>query len=232
MFSLYSKMPKIVFNNIVFTGIVALYFLLVLNLPLIEHMVDIYKKSNANGAEGVSAFFIVFGLFAVGVLLYSIFLILFSWRYVLKPGLSFITLLGALCTIGTLKYGVVFDQDMVRNFMQTNTAEALSYLSFSSVLSFTLLGIIPAFIIITAPITYPQGLVRSNLIRMGAIVGTLALAGTIVLAYYQQFTFVGRNNKSLNREIKSNYSGLLNLSRSKARLLYYSTRASAVRRGC
>lgn len=201
MFSLYSKMPKIVFNNIVFTGIVALYFLLVLNLPLIEHMVDIYKKSNANGAEGVSAFFIVFGLFAVGVLLYSIFLILFSWRYVLKPGLSFITLLGALCTIGTLKYGVVFDQDMVRNFMQTNTAEALSYLSFSSVLSFTLLGIIPTFIIITAPITYPQGLVRSNLIRIGAIVGTLALAGTIVLAYYQQFSFVGRNNKSLNREI-------------------------------
>lgn len=201
MFSLYSKMPKILFNNIVFTGIVALYFLLVLNFPLIERLSDLYKKSNANGAEGVSLFFIIIGFFAIGILLYSIFLILFSWRYVLKPGLSIITLIGAMCTLGTMKYGIVFDQDMIRNFIQTNTAEAMSYLSFSSVISYTLLGIIPAFIIITAPISYPQGLVRSNLIRLSAIVGTLALAGTIVLAYYQQFSFVGRNNKSLNREI-------------------------------
>lgn len=197
----YQRLPKMLFSNVVFIGIVATYFLLVLNYPLIEHMVSIYQKSNESASDGLSLGFLIFSLVAVGLLLYAIFLILFSWRYVLKPGLIIITLIGAMCALSTVKYGIIFDQDMIRNFIQTNSAEAFSYLSFDLVLSYTLLGIIPSIIIATAAIHYPQGLLRSMLVRLGVIVGALALAALIIFSYYHELAFVGRSNSSLKREI-------------------------------
>lgn len=201
MINPYSKLPKILFNNVVFTAVVTVYFLFVLNYPLIKHLYIIYQDSNSGTAEGVSALFLIIAFIAVGLLLNAIFLALFSWRYVLKPGLILITLIGAASAYATMKYGILFDKGMIRNFLQTNSHEALSYLSWSSVSSYTLLGILPALFIAFAPITYPRSFLRSMAIRGGVFTCCMVIAGAVVFTNFQQFSFVGRNNPSLNKEI-------------------------------
>lgn len=189
----------IAFNNIGFLAIVSLYFVSVLNYPLWRHVYEIFTKSES--AEHLNAWFIVAAVIAIYTLIYALLIILASYKHVQKPLLVLITLLGALCTYASTKYGIIFDQDMIRNFAQTNVSEATSYLSFSSVLSFILLGMVPAVLIIKAPITYLPKWWRSVLLRVSVLASCLVIALTLVLTNYQQFSFIGRNNRTLGKEI-------------------------------
>lgn len=199
--NLYNKVPKVLFNNVVFIGVVAAYFLFVLNFPLIKHVYNIYQESKTSSGDSISILFLISALVAIGLLLNAIFLLLFSWRYVLKPGLIIITLIGAASTYATWRYGILFDKGMIRNFLQTNSHEALSYLSWSAVFSYALLGVVPALLIAFAPITYARGVLRSMALRGGVLACSLAIAGGVILTNFQQFSFIGRNNPTLNKEI-------------------------------
>lgn len=83
---------------------------------------------------------------AIFLLLYAIFLILFSWRYVLKPAFVVLLLTCAGATYAAWSYG------MITSVLETNVAEASSYLSWSSLATMVVLGIIPSILLLKTKI--------------------------------------------------------------------------------
>ena len=175
--------------------IVTLFFATLSNLALWRHVYHIVANS-----EQLSPWFVLSAPLTVFLLLYAIFILLFSWRYVLKPACVMLFLSCAPATYTALNYGIIFDGNMLTNIMETHPAEALSYLSPSLAGTFLILGVLPSLLLLRVRIRYPR-FVISQLQRAGVLSVVLITAGTLVFGFYQQYSYLGRNNKNLNKEI-------------------------------
>jgi len=101
-------------------------------------------------------------------------------------------------------YGVVIDDSMIQNLMETDFDEAAELFNVKLVLQILLLGILPAFWVYRTEIQYRPFF--SELLQRLLVIGIagLLLAGTI-FTYYKDFSFVLRNNHSLRYLINPNY---------------------------
>ena len=189
------KRPRRGVHYLIVVAIMATFFTSVSNVALWRHVYQIISTS-----PNLPFLFVITVPVAIFLLMYAIFLMLFSWKYVLKPAFVLLLLTGSLATYAAWSYGTIFDSGMITNVVETNPAEAGSYISLKSVATFLFLGLMPALILLRVKVYYPK-IIRSNLERIGAIVGTLALAALTIIPYYQQYSFVGRNNHSLSKEI-------------------------------
>ncbi|MFS1164272.1 phosphoethanolamine transferase, partial [Aeromonas salmonicida] len=125
----------------------------------------------------------------------------FTFRYLLKPFFVLLILLGSVVSYAMLKYGVIFDRDMVQNMVATNTGEVSAYLNGSVALWFLLTGVLPALALLWVKIEYPSPWYRGLGLRFGSIVLSLLFLVGVAALYYQDYASVGRNNKSLGKEI-------------------------------
>lgn len=175
--------------------ILVLFFTTVSNLALWRHFSQIITQS-----ENLSLSFIILAPLTIFLLMYGIFLILFSWKFILKPAFVVLFLTCSIATYASLQYGIIFDDDMLENFLATNFSEAKSYVSLYSISAVIFLGVIPSLLLLRFKIYYPPFL-KSQLQRIAAIVCVLAVSGMLVLTFYQQYSFLGRNNKNLKKEI-------------------------------
>lgn len=175
--------------------IITLFFATVSNLALWRHVYHIVVNSGE-----LSAWFVLSAPVAIFLLMYAIFILLFSWRYVLKPACVLLFLTCAPATYTALNYGIIFDGNMLTNVMETHPAEALSYLSPSLAGAFLILGVLPSLLLLKVRVQYPRFAV-SQLQRAGVLCVVLLTAGALVFGFYQQYSFLGRNNKNLNKEI-------------------------------
>ncbi len=174
--------------------VLCLFFTSVSNVALWRHFAQVVAASD------VSTAFVITVPLAIWALLTAIFTILFSWPYVLKVACSILLLSCAVATYGAWNYGIIFDRDMLNNFAQTNVAEATSYLSVSSVVSFLVIGVLPTIVLWRIKIYYPRPL-RSIIERVVMVVGALAVSVALILPFFQQYVFIGRNNPTLQKEI-------------------------------
>lgn len=137
---------------------------------------------------------------ALFLLLNAIFIILFSYKYVLKPILIFLFMATAIANYASVNYGIIFDNSMIENFAQTNVAEAKSYLSLKGALNFLIFGIIPSLIILKIKIYYPK--IKISMLQRGALtLGSFIIIGIITFSYYQQLAFIARENRILQKKI-------------------------------
>nr|WP_281214315.1 phosphoethanolamine--lipid A transferase [Shewanella insulae] len=182
-----------------FTLITSLFYVFVFNIPLF----GIVRQGIEKQAEVNYLFIATIPLFLIFAL--SFIFSLFSVKYLLKPFFIVVTLISSSVFFAALQYGVVFDYGMIENTVQTNSAEALTYLNWSSVLNFTLTGLLPALLIYKADIAY-KPFVR-ELAHKLAFMGTM-LAGIAVIGffYYQNYVAFGRNNDQMKRYIVPTYA--------------------------
>ncbi|MCG9755621.1 phosphoethanolamine--lipid A transferase [Shewanella insulae] len=182
-----------------FTLITSLFYVFVFNIPLF----GIVRQGIEKQAEVNYLFIATIPLFLIFAL--SFIFSLFSVKYLLKPFFIVVTLISSSVFFAALQYGVVFDYGMIENTVQTNSAEALTYLNWSSVLNFTMTGLLPAWLIYKAEITY-KPFVR-ELAHKLAFMGTM-LAGIAVIGffYYQNYVAFGRNNDQMKRYIVPTYA--------------------------
>lgn len=142
-------------------------------------------------------------MFTVPFLLMSLLLIifsLFSIKYLLKPALIILTLLSSLVFYATFTYGIVFDYSMMVNIVETDNSEAFMYLNVEAVLFFLFSGILPAFLIAFAKISY-RPFVKELLQRFKLISGAVLLFLTIAYFFYSNYAAFGRNNHELKKYI-------------------------------
>jgi lipid A ethanolaminephosphotransferase len=168
-----------------------LYIALICNLPFL-----IKTKAAITVA---SEYDLVF-LYSVPLLLTCIFIIIngiIGINAILKPVLISSVLLSSSLFYATTTYGIVFDFNMIQNGLETDTAEALSYLNLYAVLFFLITGVLPASLLYFARMKQ-QTVVKSIVSRIGLIAVNVSLVLLIANFFYADYASVGRNNRVLS----------------------------------
>ncbi|MFQ1683284.1 phosphoethanolamine transferase [Aeromonas veronii] len=175
--------------------LLVLFFALVLNWPVFLHFYTVLST-----LTHVKAGFAISIPLVLIAALNAVF-IPFTFRFVLKPFFTVLILTGSIVSYAMLKYGVIFDAGMIQNIVETNSGEAGAYLNGSVALWFLLTGLLPVLMLWSLRIRYPARWYQGLAWRAGALAISLLFIGGVASLYYQDYASVGRNNKSLAKEI-------------------------------
>ncbi|HHQ4570027.1 TPA: phosphoethanolamine transferase [Aeromonas veronii] len=171
------------------------FFALVLNWPIFLHF-----YTALSGLSHVKVGFAISIPLVLIAALNAVF-IPFTFRFLLKPFFTLLLLSGSIVSYAMLKYGVIFDAGMMQNIIETNRGEAGAYLNGSVALWFLLTGLLPVLVLWSLRIRYPARWYQGLTLRAGALALSLLFIGGVAALYYQDYASVGRNNKSLAKEI-------------------------------
>ncbi|ELF8946776.1 MCR-1 family phosphoethanolamine--lipid A transferase [Salmonella enterica] len=122
--------------------------------------------------------------------------LLSSYRYVLKPVLILLLIMGAVTSYFTDTYGTVYDTTMLQNALQTDQAETKDLLNAAFIMRIIGLGVLPSLLVAFVKVDYPtwgKGLMR----RLGLIVASLALILLPVVAFSSHYASFFRVHKPL-----------------------------------
>lgn len=175
--------------------LLVVFFALVLNWPIFLHFYTVLSA-----LTHVKAGFAISIPLVLIAALNAVF-IPFTFRFVLKPFFTVLILTGSIVSYAMLKYGVIFDAGMIQNIVETNSGEAGAYLNGSVALWFLLTGLLPVLVLWSLRIRYPARWYQGLAWRAGVLAISLLFIGGVAALYYQDYASVGRNNKSLAKEI-------------------------------
>ncbi len=176
------------------TILLAAYFALVLNLPIYKDLASIFHKLEA--VDTGFAISIPFFFFFALTIIFS----LFTWPKITKVFFAILIVISSIVCYATYNYGIIFDVDMIRNIFQTNTSEATSYISTTSIVWIAGLGIFPAILLMMASLK-TEKMIPFLAKKTGVVV--ISCLGLFIIAsfYYQDYVSVGRNNSYLRKVI-------------------------------
>ena len=117
---------------------------------------------------------------------------------------TLLLLVAASCGYFMTQYGVIIDQSMIRNAVETTALEATPLLSGAYFVHVALYGVLPAIVVFAAPLARLRW--RTELfVRLGtAAVGVIFLATTMYVNYAAA-VFFGRENDDLRMQINPAY---------------------------
>jgi len=129
----------------------------------------------------------------------------FGFRYLFKPVITLLLLIAAVNSYFMDTYGVVIDDGMLRNTLETDPREVQGLLS--PVLFWRVLwaGVLPALVVCWLPLRYasfPRQLGRQLLTMSLAVL----IIGAALYSHYKDFSLVGRDNRGLRYLINPTYS--------------------------
>ncbi|MBL4913324.1 phosphoethanolamine--lipid A transferase [Shewanella schlegeliana] len=182
-------------SYVLFTLILAIYFSLVVNIPIYADLYAIFNNIDAVKIGFVLSIPIFFG--ATLNFLFN----LFSWPVIAKPFFIILLILSSIVSYAGYNYGTLFDYNMITNIVETDSGEAGSYLSSYSVLWVVLMGIIPALIVFMIPIGIKQSPAKMLSMKLVSMALSLVVIAVIAALYYQDYSSVGRNNRYLKKAI-------------------------------
>ncbi|WP_294034611.1 MCR-2 family phosphoethanolamine--lipid A transferase [uncultured Moraxella sp.] len=134
-------------NPFVLMGLVALFLAATANLTFFEKAMAVYPVSDNLG------FIISMAVALMGAMLLIV--VLFSYRYVLKPVLILLLIMGAVTSYFTDTYGTVYDTTMLQNAMQTDQAESKDLMNLAFFVRIIGLGVLPSVLVAVAKVNYP-----------------------------------------------------------------------------
>lgn len=138
------------------------------------------------------------------ILLLNLVFTLFAFRWTLKPCLAIMLLLAASVSYFADTFGVVVDQSMIINILETDIAEASELLTWPLAWHLTLYAGVPITLILLTRVRY-SGWKRELLLRGGVVLVSLTLVAGLAFADYKQITLFGRANRNLQVYINPTY---------------------------
>jgi lipid A ethanolaminephosphotransferase len=170
--------------------VLAVWLASVGNIPLWRQLMALPEIAGARG--------LLFGL-GLGVWLAAVLVLLLSplaWPRVFKPVAVALLLTAAACTHFMLAFSVVIDPSMLLNVLNTDAREVADLLSLNLLLTLLGVGVLPAWWLWRQPVR-PAKWQR----RLGGqavwMVGSLALAGLVLVLMFQDFASLMRNHKQV-----------------------------------
>ncbi|MFQ3198061.1 MAG: lipid A ethanolaminephosphotransferase [Paraglaciecola sp.] len=124
--------------------LVALFITLTANHTFFNKVLAVYPWSENAGF-----------ILSLGILLFCLITVLsfmLSWLMPLRLALSILFLVAASAGYFTDQFGTLFDIEMIRNMLETDSAEAMNLLSWGLVLRVILMGIMPVILVWWIPI--------------------------------------------------------------------------------
>lgn len=125
---------------------------------------------------------------------------LLTWPYIIKPVLAIFLLTAAPVSYYMVELNVFVDIDMLRNVMQTNTAEALDLVTLKYILWILGFGVIPTLLACFAKIQYKPFL--KEIRRRVKVFGILLLCLIFIAPFcYKNYASWWRNNREARKLI-------------------------------
>ncbi len=117
---------------------------------------------------------------------------------------ALLLVVAASCGFFMAEYGVVIDQSMIRNVVETTLLEATPLLSTAYAWHIALYGVLPAIIVFAMPLARLPW--RADLlVRLGTAVGGFMLLAVTLYMNYAAVAFFGRENNELRLRINPAY---------------------------
>ena len=154
---------------------------------------QVHQLPEVNGLRGL-AFTLGFGLIITCAL--TLLLSLFNWGKLLKPVLTVFFFSAASGAYFMMSYGIVIDSTMITNVIQTDTKEALDLFNWRMLVSFAILGLLPAWVLWKTPL---KSLRIGQQLLGNALMAVLSIAILLasLLAVFQDFSSIMRNHTQL-----------------------------------
>ncbi|ELC9521585.1 phosphoethanolamine--lipid A transferase [Vibrio alginolyticus] len=183
-------------SYVTFTFLLALYFALVVNIPIYKELIGIFTHLD-NVKIGFIITIPIFFLAALNFLFN-----LFSWPWIGKPFFIILIIVSSMVSYASYNYGTLFDSGMIANIVETDSSEASSYLSAHSVIWTLIMGVIPAIIVFKVKLqSQRHQLLYFSVTKLVSMLSSLAVIAVIASVYYQDYASVGRNNSHLKKII-------------------------------
>jgi len=138
-------------------------------------------------------------LIATGVVLSAVYVLVFSLlfnRWIIKPFLMILFLASSAVAYFMQTYGVVIDDKMIQNVIETDTKEAGDLLNLTLFLYLFFLGIIPSFILYRIEIIN-QSFKKELIDRIKYILGSIVVIVGVLFIFSKTFTSFFREHKPL-----------------------------------
>lgn len=154
---------------------------------------QVHQLPEVNGLRGL-AFTLGFGLIITCAL--TSLLSLFNWGKLLKPVLTVFFFSAASGAYFMMSYGIVIDSTMITNVIQTDTKEALDLFNWRMLVSFAILGLLPAWVLWKTPL---KSLRVGQQFLGNALMAVLSIGILLasLLAVFQDFSSIMRNHTQL-----------------------------------
>ena len=154
---------------------------------------QVHQLPEVNGLRGLG-FTLGFGLIITCAL--TSLLSLFNWGKLLKPVLTVFFFSAASGAYFMMSYGIVIDSTMITNVIQTDTKEALDLFNWRMLVSFAILGLLPAWVLWKTPL---KSLRIGQQLLGNALMAVLSIAILLasLLAVFQDFSSIMRNHTQL-----------------------------------
>jgi lipid A ethanolaminephosphotransferase len=134
----------------------------------------------------------------------SILLLLVSYRYSVKSILILLLLISSVVSYFANNYGIVIDDNMIANSMETNMAESMDLFSLKLVLYFLLLGVVPSYWVYKVQISHLK-FSQQVWSKIKTIVILIIVFVLVTLAFSKSYTSFARENKQLRLHINPTY---------------------------
>ena len=134
----------------------------------------------------------------------AILLLIVSYRYSVKPILITLLLVSSIVSYFANNYGIVIDDSMIINTLETNTAESMDLFTMKLTFYFLVLGIVPAYWVYKAQIT-PSKFSQQIWSKLKAIIILIIVFVLVTLAFSKSYASLARENKHLRLYINPSY---------------------------
>ncbi len=147
-----------------------------------------------------------FGLALLGAMIafFVLLISLFGARYVLKPAIVFLLLAASAASYFMNVYGVVIDDTMIHNILETDSQEATGLVNSRLVIHLFLTGLLPALVVCMWRVRY-RSFWRETGIRAATILASIAVLGVSIFVHYKDFSLVLRQNRELRYLVNPTY---------------------------
>ena len=169
--------------------LVAVYVALFTNTALFNSAFNIYK----GGAE---EFLFVISLLPFIAAVFIVILAALCHRAAAKPILITFLLLSSVIAYFMNRYGVVVDDDMLVNVLETDTGEAGDLLSFAFVLYVLILGVVPSLFIYSAKLNLPR-LKAALISRLKLVFASVAMMVAVFFLFSGHYISMFREHKEI-----------------------------------
>ncbi|MGB7300023.1 MAG: phosphoethanolamine--lipid A transferase [Burkholderiaceae bacterium] len=185
----HSRLPVV--NPLTLIALSAVYLTLALNTSFWKLLIERLGADQA-GSAVLPALLVAF-LFFLNVFLISI----FRFPYVLKAAIVIMLIASAAGSYFMNKYGVLIDDGMLRNALQTDAVEVSGLISFNMIVQLVVLGLLPALLVIYTPLRWP-GAGKSLIQTVGLSALALSLAlGTVLIHFKATAPFFRVHGKEM-----------------------------------
>lgn len=134
----------------------------------------------------------------------TLLLTLINSKWTTKPVLITVLLISSLTNYFMNSYQIVIDDSMIRNMLQTNLNESMDLFTLKQVLYFSLLGILPSYLIYRSNIQY-RGIRTELFAKIKVILISLVIIAGCIFMFSKHYTSFFREHKPLRFSTNPTY---------------------------